>query len=226
MLTGPAGSGKTKVAGVISHTMRNMGILLRQKVTLATKQNLVGQFIGSSGPKTRKLLAKSMEGVLFIDEAYTLTPCPGDLSNNQFSEEAVGELINFIDKFIGCLVIIVAGYKDKMDNCFLKFNEGMGRRFPKMVDLLCYSTNDLFLIFENFLSQSIDIEFNKKQRVYIKSMIHFLNNNDIFTNQAGDMLNLSKIIGEDFILNGEKYDEKMIMLSFKKFCISKNFAIM
>ena len=197
MLTGPAGSGKTKIAGVIAHTMKNLGILLRQTVNIATKQNLVGQFIGQSGPKTRKILAKSMEGVLFIDEAYTLTPCPGDQKGNAdaFSHEAVGELINFIDKFIGCLVVIVAGYKDEMNECFLKFNQGMARRFPKGIDLHPYLANDMFKIFEKFLSESISISDNlsETQRIYIKSVIQVLNEEGIFSNQAGDMLNLSNI---------------------------------
>jgi hypothetical protein len=229
ILTGPAGSGKTKIAGVIAHTMRHLGILLHQTVNTATKQNLVGQFIGQSGPKTRKLLAKSMEGVLFIDEAYTLTPCPGDQkgSADAFSQEAVGELINFIDKFVGCLVVIVAGYKDEMNNCFLTFNQGMARRFPKGIDLQPYVSNDMFNIFEKFLSESIDISdtLSEKQRVYIKSVIESLNDENVFNNQAGDMLNLSKSIGEDAILYGKKYTEKLMMLTFKKFCAGKNIAI-
>jgi len=228
ILTGPAGSGKTKIAGVIAHTMRNLGILLRQNVNMATKQNLVGQFVGQSGPKTRNILAKSMEGVLFIDEAYTLTPCPGEKSAaDAFSHEAVGELINFIDKFVGCLVVIVAGYKNEMNECFLKFNQGMARRFPKGIDLHPYLANDMFKIFEKFLSESIDISttLSEKQRIYIKSVIKVLNDTEIFDNQAGDMLNLSKSIGEDAVLYGKKYTEDLIMLTFKKFCATKNIAI-
>jgi hypothetical protein len=228
ILTGPAGSGKTKIAGVIAHTMRNLGILLRQNVNMATKQNLIGQFIGQSGPKTRNILAKSMEGVLFIDEAYTLTPCPGEKgSADAFSHEAVGELINFIDKFVGCLVVIVAGYKTEMNDCFLKFNQGMARRFPKGIDLQPYLSNDMFTIFEKFLAESIDISntLSEKQRIYIKSVIEALNEQEIFDNQAGDMLNLSKSIGEDAILYGKKYTDNLIMLTFKKFCAAKNIAI-
>lgn len=226
MVTGPAGSGKTKIAGVIAHMMKNLGILATKKVTMATKQNLVGEFVGHSGPKTRSLLAGSLEGVVFIDEAYTLTPCPGSLPSN-FSEEAVGELINFVDKFIGCLVVIVAGYKKKMYDCFLAFNEGMSRRFPKVVDLIPYNSDDLYEIFESFLADSVDVPktLTKDQRIYIKSIIAKLNEAHIFNNQAGDMLNLSKVIGEDAVLFAEEYDRDMIKLSFKKFCANKNIAI-
>ena len=226
LLTGSAGSGKTKLASVIAYMMNNLGILVTNNLIIATKQNLIGEYIGQSAPKTRNLLANSLEGVIFIDEAYTLTPCSNDKKDN-FAEEAIGELINFIDKFIGCLVVIVAGYKDKMNDCFLTFNEGIARRFPKVIDLIPYSSKDLYNIFENFLNESIEVPkiFTKKQREFMKSIISALNENEVFNNQAGDMLNLSKVIGEDAILFDDKYSNDMIKYSFMKFCATKNIAI-
>jgi len=229
MITGPAGSGKTKIGGVVSHMMKNLGILATKNVTMATKQNMTAEFMGQSGPKTRKLLAKSIEGVLFIDEAYTLTPCPGagNSGNSSFSEEAVGELINFIDKFVGCMVVIVAGYKQKMYDCFLAFNEGMARRFPRTIDLLNYTGDDLYEMFHSFLADSVDVDkvLDRRQLGYIKGIIAALNENGVFTNQAGDMLNLSKTVGEDAVLYSGEYNNSMIKLSFKKFCSSKGLAI-
>lgn len=226
LLTGSAGSGKTKLASVIAFMMNNMGILATNNLVIATKQNLIGEFIGQSAPKTRNLLANALEGVVFIDEAYTLTSCD-KFKKDSFSEEAIGELINFIDKFIGCLVIIVAGYKDKMNDCFLTFNEGIARRFPKIIDLIPYSSKDMYKIFETFLNESIEVSkiFTKKQREYMKSIISALNEKDVFNNQAGDMLNLSKVIGEDAILFDDKYNNDMIKYSFMKFCATKNIAI-
>jgi hypothetical protein len=124
-------------------------------------------------------------------------------------------------------VVIVAGYKTEMNDCFLKFNQGMARRFPKGIDLQPYLSNDMFTIFEKFLAESIDISntLSEKQRIYIKSVIEALNEQEIFDNQAGDMLNLSKSIGEDAILYGKKYTDNLIMLTFKKFCAAKNIAI-
>jgi hypothetical protein len=222
MITGPAGSGKTKIAGVISNIMKNLGILGTETIVYGTKQNLVGSFIGQSGPKTRSTLSTALEGVFFLDEAYTLTPCPGQSSGDNFSQEAVGELINFMDKFVGCFVVIVAGYKGKMYDCFLEFNEGMARRFPKVIDLLPFDENDLFGIFQKVLFDSVEKTLLSEEHLnYIKSVITVLNKNDLFTNQAGDMLNLSKVIGEDALLYKGKYDKKMIQLSFRKFCASK-----
>lgn len=226
MITGPAGSGKTKVASVIAFVMQNLGILATSNVTMATKQTLVAPFLGQTGKKTRRILSESIEGVLFIDEAYSLTPCPM-APVDLFAEEAVAELINFMDKFIGCMVIIVAGYKKQMYECFLTFNEGIGRRFPKMINLENYNTDDLYMIFEKFLSESIEIKkfITRDQQIYIKSIISVLNNENIFNNQAGDMLNLSKIIGEDAVLNSGKYNNELIMFSFQKFCIGKEYII-
>jgi len=226
LLTGSAGSGKTKLASVIAFMMNNLGILATNNLVIATKQNLIGEFLGQSAPKTRNLLANALEGVVFIDEAYTLTPCDKS-KKDSYSEEAIGELINFIDKFIGCLVIIVAGYKDKMNDCFLTFNEGIARRFPKIIDLIPYSSKDMYNIFETFLNESIEVHkiFTKKQREYMKSIISALNENNVFNNQAGDMLNLSKVIGEDAILFDNKYNNDMIKYSFMKFCATKNIAI-
>lgn len=226
VLTGSAGSGKTKVAGVIANVMKNLGILVTTNVIMATKSNLIAAYQGQSGLKTRKVLSNGLEGVVFIDEAYTLTPCNGKNADS-YSEEVIGELINFIDKFIGCIVVIVAGYKDKMMDCFMKYNEGMPRRFPKVIELAQYSSNDLFNIFEYFLNDSIDIKsiLVIEQRKYMKGIIKTLNDNAVFNNQAGDMLNLSKIIGEDAILHNKKYNKRLINLSFKKFCLTKNIAI-
>lgn len=229
MVTGPAGSGKTKVASCIAHMFNTLGILATNKVAMATKQNLVAGYIGQTAMKTRALLSGALEGVVFLDEAYTLTPCPAENMNNQgmFSEEAVGELINFMDKFMGCFVVIVAGYKQKMYDCFLTFNEGMARRFPRTLDFVEYSGDDLYEIFYMFLSDSIDVKelFSKEQRAYLKSLIHLLNEYKVFTNQAGDMLNLSKMVGEDAVLLGDEYTRPRINMTFKRFCAGKNLAI-
>ena len=228
IVTGPAGSGKTKVSGVIAHVFRTLGILATNKVVFATKQNLVGQFIGQSGPKTQALLTTSLEGVVFLDEAYTLTPCPGQNANgiNSFSEEVVGELINFMDKFSGCSVVIVAGYKDKMYDCFMKFNEGIARRFPKAVDFIPYQNKDMYDILIKFLRDAVDISLFKPEHLAtIKYMIYQLNDKDVFTNQAGDMLNFASMIGEDAMLAGDKFGTKDILLGFKRFVATKNVAI-
>lgn len=235
MVTGPAGSGKTKVAGVVAHLFQNLGVLITNNIIMATKQNLVAQYVGQSAPKTRQLLSNGLEGVVFVDEAYSLTPCKSSGNNatkgSEFSEEAVVEFINFVDKFAGCMVVIVAGYKQKMYECFLGFNEGMARRFPRMLDFIPYTNEDMIDIFKTFLIESMggpDIlsqTLSNPSQTYILSIIADLNKFDVFNNQAGDMLNLAKAIAEDAILQQKEYTNERIQLSFKRFCAPKQIAI-
>jgi hypothetical protein len=227
MITGPAGSGKTKIAGVLGNMMKHLGILASQNVIMATRQNLIGEFMGQTAIKTHKLLVSSLEGALFIDEAYTLTRCPTDASKDVYSDEAIGELINFMDKFIGCFVIIVAGYKQKMYDCFMTYNEGIARRFPRTIDLSDYHGTDMYELFYGFMADTLDIKtfLNVKQLGLIKSIIVELTKKNVFTNQAGDMLNLSKMISEDAILYGNDLSDDLIKLAFKKFCASKQIAL-
>jgi SpoVK/Ycf46/Vps4 family AAA+-type ATPase len=230
MLLGPAGSGKSKVGGVLSHVFHRLGINTTSNVTMATPQNLIGQFVGQTAVKTRKVLVENLEGVLFIDEAYTLTPCPGATSNSkgsQFNEEAIGELINFMDKFIGCIVIIVAGYENKMMDCFMPFNEGLSRRFPRVMKLTPYSAEDLTTILKSFLEDAGHLHeyLSKSQLAYIAQLIEDTNAHDIYTNQAGDMLNLSKALLEDAIMYQHDYDADAIFQTFVRFAASKRFKL-
>jgi hypothetical protein len=228
MVTGPAGSGKTKIAGVLGNIMKHLGILATQNVIMATRQNLIGEFIGQTAAKTHKLLVSALEGALFIDEAYTLTRCPTETQKlDVFADEAIGELINFMDKFIGCFVIIVAGYKQKMYECFIPYNEGIARRFPRTIDLSDYNGTDMYDLFYGFMADTLDIKtfLTVKQLGLIKSIIIELTKKNLFTNQAGDMLNLSKMIGEDAILYGSDLNDDLIKLAFRKFCASKQIAL-
>jgi DNA replication protein DnaC len=230
MLTGPAGSGKTKIANTIGHVMSNIGLLVTNTVISATRQSLVGQFIGQGAPKTRFIMAKAIEGVLFIDEAYTLTPCPGSHSkNNLFEKESMGELINLMDKFIGCMVTIVAGYKKEMRECFIPFNEGLSRRFPRVFDLTPYTSEDMWYLFTTFIEPSILTKFSPQQKSLLASYINALNTYDntttsinVFSNQAGDMLNLAHLVTEDFLLSEKGYTPKEVTGSFITFCKRKN----
>lgn len=230
MITGPAGSGKTKVAGTIAHVLKRLGVLVDGQITYATKNNLVGGFIGQSSNRTRNQLADSLEGIFFLDEAYTLTPCPGQAtrSDDSFSSEAVGEFINFVDKFIGCLVVIVAGYEDQMKRCFLAFNEGMARRFPQVIALKSYTVDDLFELFRRALEKKLSVQkyITDDTMGYLKAAITKMDGKGLFNNQAGDMMNLASDVGEDSILMGvDKYNvpsRKPVQGSLQKFATTKD----
>jgi hypothetical protein len=196
-LLGNAGCGKTAIAKVIGFVFSKSGILATGIVKIVSRADLVGQYIGQTAPRTRGILLETLEGVLFIDEAYQLTLTDG---GRDFGPEAITEIVNFLDKYIGMNVVIVAGYEDKMMINFFPSNEGLARRFPYRLSLPNYNVHELTDILIRFIERSTDLDIDGETGNYIYSIISYLNENystdDIFHNQAGDMLNLGSSISK------------------------------
>ena len=195
-IKGSAGVGKTALAKVIGFAFSNVGILAKDTVKIVTRAELVGEYIGQTAPRTRSVLIQSLEGVLFIDEAPELTRCPGEKSGTKdFGSEAITELVNFLDKYIGMNIVIVAGYEDLMTRCFMTFNEGLPRRFPYRYILSPYSDSELTDILVNNLRRKIpkDILIDEETSNFLYSMLVKIRTEipETLKNQAGDMLNLS-----------------------------------
>lgn len=237
VIMGGAGTGKTKLASVYGNYFYNLGLLATSKVLIVTRGDLVAGYIGQTAPLTRKYLDSTLEGVLFIDEAYQLTGCPGasgSFSTSDFGQESIAELINYIDKNIGMSIIMAAGYEEQMNNCFLAINEGMRRRFPNNIRLLDYTSQDLSnILYYNIKNSFSNQVLSPSQMKYISELINYLNTltstpNDqkLFNNQAGDMLNLSNGISQDLIL-GQKlgYLIPNINDTFTKFFINKGLQV-
>jgi len=116
LLMGGPGTGKTKIAGILGNFFYNLGILLTDKVFTTSRSDLVGIHIGTTAILTRQVLDSSLEGILFVDEAYQLPGCSGNAKNSSFDTfglESIAEIVNYIDKHIGLIIIIVAGYEKK-----------------------------------------------------------------------------------------------------------------
>jgi hypothetical protein len=238
-IMGPAGSGKTKLAGILGNFFYNLGILNTSKVIYVTRADLVAGYIGQTAPLTRQYLSSTLEGVLFIDEAYQLSGCPdkkGEFSNKDFGAESITEIVNYVDKHIGLSVVIGAGYEEEMNRCFLKINEGMRRRFPNNLRLINYSSKDLSTILYSQVKKMFDKQIlTPSQITYIDLVIENLNKmkskdpeqKGLFGNQAGDMLNLSNTLIQDLVLNQKKgYLIENINNSFTRFFISKGLQVM
>ena len=233
-IMGGAGTGKTKLAGVFGNFFCNLGILNTNKVIIVTRADLVGQYIGETAPITRKYLDSTLEGVLFIDEAYQLSGCPenGVFPTNDFGSESITEIVNYIDKNIGLSVIIAAGYEDKIVDCFLKINEGMKRRFPNNIRLIDYTSEDLSNLLYYNIKQMFESQILTESQIeYINILIGQLNEKNVpsgklFANQAGDMLNLSNLVIQDLILNQTKgYQPVNINDTMTKFFINKGLQV-
>lgn len=228
---GSAGVGKTALAKVLAYVFKNSFLLVRGKIIMATRQELVGQFVGQTAVKTRAALFDSLENILFIDEAYSLTPCPGAETAKDFGSEAIAELINFMDKTMGLMVIMVAGYEYQMKVCFFPFNEGLDRRFPNKITLDRYTNEQLTEILIMNLIEN-DVEVTKDTRDFLYSLIVQFNEISpiILKNQAGDALNFANAITQSIYMayafewNKSKEDNHNIILgAAEEFLSSKGF---
>lgn len=140
VFTGPPGVGKTEVARAVGDIFRGLGVLRKGHLVETQRTDFVGQYIGHTGKKTLELCEKALDGILFIDEAYALTP--DDSMHNDFGSEAIAVLLKFMDDHRDRLIVIVAGYSDKM-NGFIKSNDGLASRFSKTINFPPYSGEDL-----------------------------------------------------------------------------------
>ena len=142
VFTGNPGTGKTTVARIVGEIYKNIGLLKSGHLVEADRGDLVGEYIGHTAPKTKAVIDKAMDGVLFIDEAYSLAPVN---IPNDFGKEVIATLIKTMEDERGRFVVIVAGYKDEMEH-MIGINPGLKSRFKTFIDFQDYSPAELFKI--------------------------------------------------------------------------------
>jgi probable Rubsico expression protein CbbX len=148
--TGPPGTGKTTVALRMGELLHRLGYLEQGQMVHAMRDDLVGEFIGHTAPRTRRVLTKAMGGVLFIDEAYALYR-PADPQD--YGQEAIEILLQVMENERDQLVVILAGYADRMDEFFTS-NPGMGSRVAHHLDFAAYELDELVSIGRQMLGRS------------------------------------------------------------------------
>nr|ABD96450.1 probable RuBisCo-expression protein CbbX [uncultured marine type-A Synechococcus GOM 5D20] len=140
--TGNPGTGKTTVAQKMSQILHRLGYLRKGHVVTATRDDLVGQYVGHTAPKTKEMLKRAQGGVLFIDEAYYLYKPDNE---RDYGAEAIEILLQDMENRRGDVVVIFAGYKDRMDR-FYSSNPGLSSRVAHHLDFPDYSDVDLMTI--------------------------------------------------------------------------------
>jgi probable Rubsico expression protein CbbX len=148
--TGEPGTGKTTVALKMASLLHRLGYLERGHLVHAMRDDLVGEFIGHTAPKTKRVLERAMGGVLFIDEAYYLYRA-GD--SKDYGQECIDILLQVMENDRDKLVVIFAGYKDRMDD-FFECNPGMSSRIAHHLDFAPYQVDELVAIGRAMLDQS------------------------------------------------------------------------
>ena len=175
--TGKPGTGKTTVALRMSKILHHLGYVRRGHLVVATRDDLVGQYVGHTAPKTKEVLKKAMGGVLFIDEAYYLYRPENE---RDYGQEAIEMLLQVMENQRDDLVVILAGYKDRMDT-FFQANPGFHSRIAHHLAVPDYTLDELMAIAELMLRQQnyhFDAEARQAFAAYLALRVqqpHFAN---------------------------------------------------
>jgi SpoVK/Ycf46/Vps4 family AAA+-type ATPase len=173
MMMGGAGTGKTSIAEAIGDVFARAGIFVGNQLIEAGRAELVGQYEGQTVARTRNFLVSNLDnGVIFIDEAYAITPWQ-DGKPEGYGSEAATAMVEFMTRYPGLYCIIVAGYEKEMTRYFLPTNEGMSRRFPNKFVLRDMTADDLMTVFKRAMLKAQGLPVPDGRGVRLESEDYF-----------------------------------------------------
>jgi len=183
VFAGNPGTGKTSVARLVGEIYKEIGILSKGHLIETDRSDLVGEYIGHTEQKTKNKIKEALGGVLFIDEAYSLN----NPSSNDFGKEAIEILLKMMEDYRDDLIVIVAGYIEKMQD-FINSNPGLQSRFSNVIIFEDYSNNELLEILINFAQEEFfTLTENAKLKAF--DVISVAKNNGKITGNARTIRN-------------------------------------
>ena len=212
VLTGNPGCGKTTLCKILAKIYKNLGFLTSENVIIADRSELIGQWLGETSIKTKKILDSAKGGILLIDEAYSLGSKDG---RDSFSKECIDCINQYLSENADDLVCIIAGYKEDLEECFFKQNRGLERRFPWRYNIDKYTVDELYDIFKlQVIEDKWELSVDKD---YIVNL--FNNHPHSFKNNGGDTKNLldkCKVSHAQRVFGSKKKKKKLIKEDIEK----------
>ena len=208
VFTGPPGTGKTTVARVMGRVFKALGVLEKGHIVEIDRSGLVAGYVGQTAIKVDEAVQKSIGGILFIDEAYTLSPSDGQ---DSFGQEAIDTLLKRMEDNRESLVVIVAGYEEEMQR-FIESNPGFKSRFNKYISFDDYKPDELIEIFLSIVKKNkyhasdelIQLLYSKFVELYNSRTKSFGNGRvvrnlfeKIVENQSNRLASIDKALSED-----------------------------
>ena len=166
VFTGNPGTGKTTVARIVAEIYKNLGILSKGHLVETDRSGLVAEYVGQTAVKTNNIIDTALDGVLFIDEAYSLI----SKSENDYGKEAIATLLKRMEDNRDRLVVILAGYTEEMQT-FIDSNPGLQSRFNRYIEFPDYSAEELLKVFELNLKQ-FDYKISNEAKALLEE--HFI----------------------------------------------------